>query len=361
MLGNTFDDPGQMMDEILREAVDVIGVSDDSIAILERAASYSTETVNDIQERLKAEVPPGDSKVDVIVLGSYARQEASLESDFDYLIIPHSLPGENDITCTRKLAAAVESVISRLQAVAGDNRSKGPGTTGLFGKIQSAADLVERIGLEQDTNATHTRRALILQESTSIYDPSLHDCLIRSILARYLVDYERPKPGAPRFLLNDLNRYWFTVAVDYQAKRWERLNHGWGIRYLKLLITRRLSYVGAIVPLLLCDETQPAELGFMADQYSRPALARFASLALRPNFEEIDHLRRVLECAARFNHVLSDSSDRSTLDSLADAPVRGATPIFDEMHDLTNELDASLRAIFSGSLLAEPVKRYLIL
>jgi hypothetical protein len=231
----------------------------------------------------------------------------------------------------------------------------------LFGKIQSAADLVERNGLEQDTNTTHTRRALILQESVSVYAPELHQKLLRSILSRYLVDYQTAKAGPPRFLINDLNRYWFTVAVDYQAKRWERLSQGWGIRYLKLLITRRMSYVGGVIPLLLCSEDQPAEIDYLVDQFSRPALARVADLRLSPGFEERDELATVLKCAAQFNEAISDSEKRNALSQVGPDEVPGSVPVFDEMREVTKTLEDALRRIFAGSLLSELVNRYLIL
>lgn len=349
------------MDDQLREAIASLGIERETEA-LQRAGDYSDGVLLDARNRLIEQVPPGDGHIDVLVLGSYARREASLTSDFDYLIVIHSLPPAEEIGRTRELTRAVEQFIDDLARTAGGETSKRPGPTGLFGTIQAAGDLVERIGLEQDTNATHTRRCLVLQESASIYREELHSHLVRSILARYLADYTEPKPGPPRFLLNDLNRYWFTVAVDYQAKRWERLSQGWGVRYLKLLISRRLSYVGSVLPLLLCSAEQPAALESLVGAYGRPPLSRIANLASRDDFQERDELRTVLRCANRFNEVLSDDTTRRELEEVGPVrPAQGAVPLFDEMHELTNELDSALRRIFTGTLLREPVDRYLIL
>jgi predicted nucleotidyltransferase len=347
-----------MRDEIVAIAQDLdLG---DRLSALVTAAGYSEGIVEDARKALTEQVPPGEVGIDVILLGSYARREASPSSDFDYLIVPHSLPSSDEITLTRQLTEAVEDFIDRLDKTNNSSGSK-PGSTGLFGKIQSAADLVERIGLEQDTNTTHTRRALILQESVSIYNPALHENLLRSILSRYLVDYAVAKFGPPRFLINDLNRYWFTVAVDYQAKRWERLSQGWGIRYLKLLVTRRLSYVGGVLPLLLCSGEQPAEIEYLVEQYKQPAIARVASLRLDGRFEERDELATVLECAARFNQTISDDDTRALLDQVGADPTPGDVPVFDEMRELTKDLETALRSIFFGSLLGDQVKRYLVL
>ena len=95
---------------------------------------------------------------------------------------------------------------------------------------------------------------------------------MRSILKRYLVDYHNfenvsplHKRGVARFLLNDVVRYWRTVAVDYQAKRWDELSPPagafqeddglgleppkWGLRYIKLRSSRKLAFVGSLVSL----------------------------------------------------------------------------------------------------------------
>jgi predicted nucleotidyltransferase len=344
----------------LREVAEKLELGHDIDALFE-AADYSEGIIGDAKQALHKAVPLGDVDVDVILLGSYARREASASSDFDYLIVPHSLPSQDEIRRTRELVQAVDEFIEKLAQTEDETGARRPGASGLFGTIQSAADLVERIGLDQDTNATHTRRALLLQESVSIYDPDLHEKLVESVLARYLSDYEIPKNGPPRFLINDLNRYWFTVAVDYQAKRWERLGRGWGIRYLKLLVTRRLSYVAGILPLLLCSDQHPATIDRLVESYKKPALERIAGLVNIDEFEELDELGVVLVCAARFNEAISKGETRKILNNVRPDPAPGATPVFDELKELTVVLDEALRRMFSGSLLNSPVHKYLIL
>ncbi len=340
-------------------AIEKLDLADDTNR-LRAAAEYSAGTLTEAKAQFWAAVPAEHSFLDVVVFGSYARQEAYKDSDFDFLVVAHSLPAAGEIEQTRKLLDAIGKFIKHLEDTSDRDDGLGPGQTGLFGQIQSAPDLVERIGLEQDTNTTHTRRCLLLQESQSVYSDTRHNKLLESVLARYLVDYEgHEKGGPPRFLINDLNRYWFTVAVDYQAKVWERLNKGWGTRYLKLLVTRRLSYVGAVIPLLLCSETNPATVEHLMTEYSHTALGRIAGLARYDEFEEIEALKTVLRCADLFGATLETS--RSELDSVEPHPAKGVCPVFDEMKDLTKELGTALRTIFAGSLLGDPVHRYLVL
>lgn len=131
-----------------------------------------------------------------MVHGSYARGEASDQSDFDHLVIAHGLP--DDIRAAQHLMAKVDELVAT-KLTAGDDPEartrKQPGTTGLFGRIASAPDLTERIGLEQDTNVSHTRRLLLVQASVSIYQKQLRERLLRRVLDRYLADYPQPKPG----------------------------------------------------------------------------------------------------------------------------------------------------------------------
>lgn len=135
---------------------------DREIDALRTAAEWSEGRLAEAEAHIKGLISPEEAEIDVLVLGSYARGEASTKSDFDYLIVPHGLPPAGSIRFTRDLLRAVDEFIERLGKLAVDDdddpSDRRPGGTGLFGQIQSASDLVERIGLEQDTNTTHTRR-----------------------------------------------------------------------------------------------------------------------------------------------------------------------------------------------------------
>lgn len=350
------------MDDHLQAVLDQLEIGPQTQTLSDNAR-FSDEVIEFSREKLlQIELDP-NLPLDVILFGSYARREASHTSDFDYLIVPHSLPQEEQVRSTREITHAVHELLKDLEATNNvDVGNMKPGASGIFGTIQSAIELVERIGLEQDTNTTHTRRSLLLQESVSIYRPDLHEQLLKTILARYMSDYpEYSKAGAPRFLLNDLNRYWFTVAVDYQAKRWERLDDGWGIRYLKLLITRRLSYVAGVLPLLLCNETNPATVDGLLAAYKRPALSRIADLAKLADFSCWDELRTIFLVANDFLASLNDEEQRETLGNIGGRPDTGEYPGFDALKIRAKELDDALRIIFSSDPLQELTNRYLIL
>ena len=150
----------------------------DQMPTLSQNAEHSLQTLAEAKSWLEQEVPIVQSgEVDVLILGSYARLEASGVSDFDYLIVMHSLP--QNVRIGRRLLQAADEFIRDSLETSGESRK--PGRTGLFGQITAAADLTERIGLEQDTNLSHTRRLLILEESRSIYRPDLHRKLVHAV------------------------------------------------------------------------------------------------------------------------------------------------------------------------------------
>lgn len=189
----------------LASAVDDLGLAENT-GPLALSSDFSRSLIDDsrrfLGEELNSELP-----VDVVVFGSIAREEATTASDLDYLVVTHGLfedPGSG----VREVIDALEQLRDVELAL------EAPGGTGLFGKLVAAPDLVERIELDDDTNPHHTRRILLLTESTSIFSQDRHERLLRAIVRRYLADYGQPKTGVPRFLLNDVLRYWRTLAVD---------------------------------------------------------------------------------------------------------------------------------------------------
>lgn len=342
--------------EIFARAVARLGL-EGRLPIIELNARESSQTLENARRWLTDRVSVEEAgDVDVAVLGSHARLEASGESDFDYLIVVYSLP--EDVTIGRRLLDAADSFIKEELDTPG--RSRRPGRTGLFGQIAVAADLTERIGLEQDTNISHSRRLLLLEESRSIYQPELHSRLLRAICERYLVDYRAPKHNPPRFLVNDVIRYWFTLAVDYQAKRWQSTDAGWGLRYLKLLNSRKVSYAGTLATLLRCSERQEASKEYLQRQFDKTSLTRLAELALDEEFDQHEALRRVLLCAEQFAAFLFDGDARERVKRIRALEDAETEPVFQEMRSVADELQTALQTIFFSSYLLTHAQRYLV-
>ena len=101
--------------------------------------------------------------------------------------------------------------------------------------------LIHQIGGDDDTNQNTTRRLLLLLESRPVNRADAYDRVIKAILSRYLHDYRRFRIGIPHFLLNDLQRYWRTMCVDYAFKNRERSGTKWALRVIDVFASRASS------------------------------------------------------------------------------------------------------------------------
>ena len=127
--------------------------------------------------------------------------------------------------------------------------------------------VVHRIGGGADSNANLTRRMLMLLESRpfslSAADSAdtVWENVLGNILERYFEEDVHFAPAGertvPRFLLNDLTRYWRTIAVDYAAKHREQDGKKWAVRNAKLRFSRKLLFASGLAFCLSCQLDPP--------------------------------------------------------------------------------------------------------
>lgn len=298
--------------------------------------------------RYLGDVLPTELDLDVMVLGSIARHEATPQSDLDFLVVTHGLLDPPDVV--NDVLAATEQVREQLSL-------RKPGATRTFGRVVAAPELVHVIGLEDDTNRNHTHRILALTESASVFREDLHSELVHDIVARYLADYEEPKRGVPRFLLNDVLRYWRTLAVDYQAKKWGVVEPEWGLRYLKLIISRKLAIAGTLMCLFLCKE---ATVEYFEEQFAMPALARLTQIHDHVDGPPREALRTALQMADQFNADLADEDFRSMAKNIRSRSQAYEHEEFTAALDDARRLQNALETIFfDAEPLRETSRKYL--
>lgn len=219
------------------------------IAAAGRQADLKRAHLRDLFLTGSVKYSPSDASI--VVFGSLARGEVTLKSDLDWTLL---IDGQADsdhqrtVQAIRKLLKQHESEIGLKQ----------PGPTGLFGFMTFSHDLIHHVGGDHDTNKNTTQRILLLLESTAIggSDADAHSRVLAGILNRYLEEQEpfflthdEQRYKVPRFLLNDIVRFWRTMAVDFASKQRDRGGVGFGLRNAKLRMSRKLIFASG---LLMC-------------------------------------------------------------------------------------------------------------
>ena len=113
-------------------------------------------------------------------------------------------------------------------------------------------------------------------ESLAVCGEQVRSDARRALIAGYL-DENVKDYRPPRFLLNDLIRYWRTIAVDFESKMRAREGQGWGLRNAKLRLSRKSLFAAGLVPVLDCYR-HPASsmLDHLDERMAAPPLDRLA-------------------------------------------------------------------------------------
>jgi hypothetical protein len=268
-----------------------------------------------------------DDDATVVLTGSWGRREITGESDDDFMVLFEGSPRTG-------ARPSVEEVADVLGA-------RPPGREDIFGKHVALDDLQGKIGRDQDSNANLTRRMLFILESVPVCGEEVQARARRALLAGYLEanvrDY-RP----PRFLLNDLVRYWRTIAVDFESKMRDRKGEGWGLRNAKLRLSRKALFAGGLLPVLECYRHSADDiLGYLYERMSVPPLDRIADAFV--DHGAVDPGIRALNAYDEFLAILDDTEKRNELSELGLAEGRESS-LFARIAELGKEFEAGLLA-----------------
>lgn len=299
----------------------------------------------------------------IVFHGSIARREVTASSDADWSLLIDGRADPQHMEASLVIAARLEELaLGR------------PGAEKVFGQLTFSHDLINYIGGEGDTNANTTRRILLLLESTPIGQPEAHLRVIRSVLTRYLSEDDGWQRGGkvPRFLLNDISRYWRTIAVDYAYKQRQRGRKGWAVRNAKLRLSRKLTYTAGLLYAFSCA-TDPAISSLPAKSSTR-GQAVTEHLSERSGITPLDALAEavlphaalheyagtMLDCYDEFLGILDDPESRQQLETLSPAAADG-DPLFQRIRRYGQQFQAGLDRIFlerNSTGLFELIKQY---
>ena len=311
----------------------------------------------------------------LVLCGSFARYEMVSGSDCDWTLLIDGVVSNQHAKIARVINRTIEKASKAGKGI------KSPGASGTFGNMCFSHDLVHRIGGGADSNENLTRRILMLLESRpvtlSAADSSrdVWNAVVNSILERYFEEDAHFSPSGqrkvPRFLLNDLTRYWRTIGVDYAAKYLEQDGKKWAMRNAKLRFSRKLLFAAGMAFCFACQLKPPASReqemeslfpGWEAakEDSSAPFIASAVAFARTPPLEflaafvdtfvsDADKRRAVSQkIFGAYNGwlaLLEDDEARTTLEKLSHTDAAG-DPTFRKVRDIGSEFASGLKLLF---------------
>lgn len=177
---------------------------------------YSYERLEQFKSKLKditelSHIP----NLTIFAAGSYARLEASEHSDLDLFFICEK---SDDIKKTNILQI---KVFSKIIEIANEMKLPQFSKDGEYLNIMCHDKMCEHLGSpEDDYENLFTARMLLFLESECLYGENTYNKIIEDLVNNYFKDYsDHPNSFDPTFLLNDIQRYWKTILLNYENKR----------------------------------------------------------------------------------------------------------------------------------------------
>jgi predicted nucleotidyltransferase len=333
---------------------------------LRRYREDSIKIKKKLENILSAKIPSyATEDTNLVVFGSLARGEWTSKSDLDWTYL---IDGEVNADHLR--------ISQRINTILGEKKFVDPGPTGTFGNMAFSHEIVHQIGGQSDTNKNTTQRVLLLLESCFIGKRGeAHERIIRAIINRYLEEDDHhlmsdsKRYRVPRFLLNDLVRFWRTMAVDFASKQRDRGGKGWGLRNAKLRMSRKLIFASGLAicfgvtldPKLNCHiSTDKDDIKLNLINHIRERI-RFTPLEVLSNFmkqyEVPDRIaKKLFHSYAEFLDLLDDKKSREALNVLRAADSR-SDPTFKKVRKIGEVFQHSLDYIFFENPKIAPLTR----
>jgi hypothetical protein len=306
-----------------------------------RSRAYSIEQVGRLRAVLGEKFKGANCVVGVN--GSFARKEASPESDLD-------------LFCICLDAEKRDEVDNLLSAARADIRAvvpKGAAEGGAFDKVEPFGEILKNIGGPEDMNEKITRRILFLLEGEWLFNESgfaeVRDKIIEKYIRESIDDHQ-----IALFLLNDVIRYYRTICVDFENKTIEG-GKPWGIRNIKLVFSRKLLYYSGVLAV--------AETYRRTWREKRKRLSHLLSLSPVERILEIcgDRAIHSLHLYDEFLQEMGRSEVRSACEKITEAD-RDESELFrylkNKGHEFTGRLISLLNATYDSG---HPIHRSLIL
>lgn len=305
--------------------------------------AFSERKLGELRKALVGVVPEGSV---ALTCGSYARREASTESDIDFFILTDdaSAATAGGPNWARDAEAEIEKLVPNA-----------PAAGGAFAQTLGLSSMIDNIGGQADTNENITRRMLVLLEGEWLANEKLFNEKRDEVIDKY-VDSSNGDHHIVKFLLNDIIRYWRTITVDYEHKTGGvDSTKPWAIRNVKLAFSRKLLYAGGLFSVgQTADRTQEEKKQILKELFVIPPLDRIERICGSQLFTPIGASYDI------FLDKMEDSSVRSHLKTLTKAE-RDSDPVFRQLKNEAQHFNRYLLKAFEDTFHAShPIRQAVI-
>ena len=287
--------------------------------------------------------------VDLVVFGSLARNECTENSDVDWTLLIDGQSRPEHYSFGHIVRDKLENA-----------EMQEPGSTGMFGQITFGHDLINYIGGEDDTNHNISRRILMLLESDNIVwtgsnkGGTAYERILKGIIKQYFEHdsgYKSDigsKTKVPRFLLNDIIRFWRTMCVDFAYKQKEQHGKKWALRNIKLRISRKLIFVKGLLMCISCYNNDDLKIEDIEEHLKNMSMLKPLDILIKictENKVDQQDLVNLFNSYDEFLGLLNDKEKRDELTNLEMLEVYN-NKVFIESREITNRFQDALNNIF---------------
>lgn len=177
----------------------------------------------DLAEHLAVcEHPAAEPAACIYATGSLARLEASSNSDLDAFFLLSGHEADKPIGRVRDVRIFNAFVLAGEKSGFPDFSGGGE-----YLKFLYVEDMLRHLGDRMDDyNNALTARMLIILESRPLYNDALYHDMRRRLVEAYFQDFHKHARFQPKFLLNDVLRFWRTLCINYENSRHWRYEPG---------------------------------------------------------------------------------------------------------------------------------------
>lgn len=161
----------------------------------------------------------------------------------------------------------------------------------------------------------------------------------------------------PRFLLNDLSRYWRTVTVDFVHKQRADAGGKWALRNAKLRMSRKVIFAAGLLVCFQCHLDPAADRArrelrgpggaelilYFEQQFSLPPLEILARSIRQHGKAETGRL--LFDSYNAFLSLLDNHDKRAVLRDL-DPSLARTDPVFKEVREISHGFQEGLTRLF---------------